>query len=178
MKCRVRKGHEIPIDKLTAYLTAHIVSFAAPIVEISQFEGGQVFTIRIKKYKTNFCYQSNPTYFIKDSKNICYVLRKKPPGKLLASAHQVEREYRIMTSLKNTKVPVPHCYCICNDPDVIGTQFFVMEHINGRVIRDPSLPDFTPRERTAMYHSIITVLAELHSKSKSKCYVTLYLYTI
>ena len=69
-----------------------------------------------------------------------YVLRKKPPGKLLPSAHAIEREYKIMTALRGSSVPVPHTYCLCEDPRIIGTPFFVMAYLPGRIFKDVALP--------------------------------------
>lgn len=78
-------------------------------------------------------------------------MRKKPPGKLLSNtAHQVEREYKIMHSLEHTDVPVPKAYCLCEDISVIGTAFYIMEFLDGRIIEDPAIPDVTPEERTEM----------------------------
>jgi aminoglycoside phosphotransferase (APT) family kinase protein len=80
-----------------------------------------------------------------------YVMRKKPPGKLLSkTAHQVEREYRIIHALENTDVPVPKAYCLCEDASIIGTAFYIMEFLDGRIIVDASIPDVTPEERTEM----------------------------
>jgi len=78
-------------------------------------------------------------------------MRKKPPGKLLSkTAHQVEREYRIIHALENTDVPVPKAYCLCEDPSVVGTPFYIMEFLDGRIIIDASLPDVSPEERNEM----------------------------
>lgn len=78
-------------------------------------------------------------------------MRKKPPGKLLSkTAHQVEREYRIIHALENTDVPVPKAYCLCEDASIIGTAFYIMEFLDGRIIVDASIPDVTPEERTEM----------------------------
>lgn len=98
--------------------------------------------------------QSNPTYQITDSTGAKYVMRKKPPGKLLSkTAHQVEREYRIIHALENTDFPVPKTYCLCEDASVIGTAFYIMEFLDGRIIEDPTMPGVTPEERSAMYVS-------------------------
>jgi aminoglycoside phosphotransferase (APT) family kinase protein len=80
------------------------------------------------------------------------VLRKKPPGKLLSkTAHKVEREYRIIKALENTDVPVPKAYCLCEDDAVVGTPFYIMEFLDGRIIEDPSIPGVSAEERTALY---------------------------
>jgi hypothetical protein len=91
-----------------------------------------------------------------------YVLRRKPPGQLLPSAHAVEREYRVMTALMDV-VPVPRTHLLCEDPDVIGTPFFLMEYVAGHPMTDASLPHRSPAERRAIYESIISVLARLHT---------------
>lgn len=102
--------------------------------------------------------QSNPTYELTDSTNAKYVLRKKPPGKLVSnSAHKVEREYRILNSLKNTDVPVPKVFCLCEDETVIGTPFYIMSFLDGRIFEDPSLPGVTSADRTEMYESSLLV---------------------
>jgi aminoglycoside phosphotransferase (APT) family kinase protein len=79
-------------------------------------------------------------------------MRKKPPGKLVSkTAHQVEREYRIIHALEETDVPVPKAYCLCEDDSVIGTPFYIMEFLDGRIIEDPTMPDVPPSERTEMF---------------------------
>lgn len=81
-----------------------------------------------------------------------YVLRKKPPGKLLSkTAHQVEREYKIIHALEKTDVPVPKAYCLCEDSNVIGTPFYIMEFLDGRIFTDPAIPGVSAEERTALY---------------------------
>ena len=79
-------------------------------------------------------------------------MRKKPPGKLVSkTAHQVDREYRIIHSLEHTDVPVPKAYCLCEDDSVVGTAFYIMEFLDGRMVTEPVFPDASPEERTAMY---------------------------
>lgn len=106
--------------------------------------------------------QSNPTFRIDDASGT-YVLRKKPPGKLLPSAHAVDREYRVISALGNTNVPVPEAVLLCEDDAVIGQMFYLMKYVAGRVIPLPSLPDCEPKERGALYHSMASVLGQLHS---------------
>lgn len=140
----VREHHKFDEARLWSYLGEHIDDdFTA--AEILQFEGGQ----------------SNPTFLI-TARRDTYVLRKKPPGKLLKSAHQVEREYRVMSALQDTDVPVPRTHLLCEDDAVIGTPFFVMEHVEGRVLIDTFLPSFTPPQRTETYRSFIESIAALH----------------
>src|SRR4030095_532411 len=124
----IRQGHEIDRDRLERYLAEALEGFRGPL-EIRQFEGGQ----------------SNPTYFLRASSGQ-YVLRKKPPGQLLPSAHAVDREYRVMTALAETDVPVPVTLLMCNDASVIGTPFFVMDCVSGRVFRQPHLPRVAPAD--------------------------------
>eukprot|EP00741_Cyanophora_paradoxa_P011685 tig00020563_g11289.t1 len=107
--------------------------------------------------------QSNPTYFVQAGEH-AYVLRKKPAGKLLPSAHAVEREFRVMRALgRLTTVPVPEAILLCEDPAVIGTPFFLMRYERGRLFQDPSLPGMEPAERAAVYESMGDTLAKLHA---------------
>ncbi|KAL8026105.1 hypothetical protein ABFX02_14G007100 [Erythranthe guttata] len=111
--------------------------------------------------------QSNPTFLIEvhsGSLKKRYVMRKKPPGKLLESAHAVEREFQVLHALgTHTLVPVPKVYCLCTDSKVIGTPFYIMEYLEGRIYLDPMLPDVPPRQRNAIYHATAKALAALHS---------------
>jgi aminoglycoside phosphotransferase (APT) family kinase protein len=140
----VRQGHELDVAGLERYLAAHLPAFRGPL-EIRQFEGGQ----------------SNPTFFLR-TPGAGYVLRKKPPGQLLPSAHQVEREYRVMTALRDSGVPVPATHLLCADDQVIGTPFFVMDCVEGRVFRQPHLPGVSAVDRATMYDHMAAVLARLH----------------
>jgi aminoglycoside phosphotransferase (APT) family kinase protein len=115
--------------------------------------------VKVLKFDTG---QSNPTYLLTSGRQR-YVLRKKPPGQLLASAHQVDREYRVMHALRETDVPVPRMLALCQDDSVIGTAFFVMEWVEGRIFWDPDIPEVGPAERKAMYADKIDVLARLHN---------------
>ena len=121
------------------------VPSAGKIEKIAQFKGGQ----------------SNPTYKI-TSEDQEFVLRRKPPGILLPSAHAVDREYKVITALQNTEVPVPKTYGLCEDEDVIGTSFFVMDFLDGSIYWDLLLADKSPKERTEIYASKNQVIAELH----------------
>ena len=118
---------------------------AGKIEKIAQFKGGQ----------------SNPTYKITTEAQE-FVLRRKPPGILLPSAHAVDREYKVITALQNTEVPVPITYGLCEDEDVIGTSFFVMDFLDGSIYWDLLLADKSPKERTEIYASKNKVIAELH----------------
>jgi aminoglycoside phosphotransferase (APT) family kinase protein len=106
--------------------------------------------------------QSNPTFFVSyDARRL--VVRKQPPGDLLPSAHAVDREYRVLSALAATAVPVPRALAFCADRGVIGTPFYVMERVDGRVFHDCALPGVTPAERTLMYASMADTLAALHN---------------
>lgn len=113
----------------------------------------------VEKFNTG---QSNPTYRVEaDSGN--YVLRAKPPGTLLKSAHQVDREYRVMKALAANNVPVPQVYGLTGEDSAIGRMYFVMELVEGRIFWDPALPEVSKQERTAIYDGMNDVLARLHS---------------
>lgn len=119
--------------------------------------------------------QSNPTYLLTSIDKHQYVLRKKPPGKLLSkTAHKVEREYRILHALEPTDVPVPKTYCLCEDDSVIGTAFYIMEFLDGRIIEDPSLPDVSPGDRRKMWHAAVTTLAKFHRVSPKSVNLSSY----
>jgi acyl-CoA dehydrogenase len=105
--------------------------------------------------------QSNPTYRIHGGDS-AFVLRKQPPGKLLASAHAIDREYRVMQALRDTGVPVPQMYFYCDDVSIAGTPFYLMEFLDGRVMVDQSLPGMAPEDRTAIYREMNRVLSALH----------------
>jgi aminoglycoside phosphotransferase (APT) family kinase protein len=140
----VRSGHELDRDRLERYLRDRLDDFCGAL-EIRQFEGGQ----------------SNPTFLLQ-TPDRDYVLRKKPPGQLLPSAHQVEREYRVMTALRDSGVPVPRTLLLCVDDAIVGTPFFVMDCVDGRVFRQPHLPGVALEDRAAMYQDMADVLAQLH----------------
>lgn len=140
----VREAHRFDEAALAAYLAANVSGYQGPLT-VQQFEGGQ----------------SNPTFqLITPGKR--YVLRKQPPGELLRSAHQVDREYRVMKALRGSDVPVPEMYCLCEDPEVIGTKFYVMEMVEGRLFTEALLPELTPQARRAIYLDLARVMASLH----------------
>ena len=129
--------HSFETNALVAWLEEQINGFKGPI-EVFQFQGGM----------------SNPTFLINDKNGKSYVLRKKPPGELLPSAHAVDREYLITSTLIDTSVPVVKTLGFCEDRSIIGTEFFLMEHKAGRIFHDPSLPDLTHQERAELYQSM------------------------
>jgi len=131
--------------RLEDYLRAQVPGFAGPIV-VSQFKGGQ----------------SNPTYLVETPLRR-YVLRRKPPGKLLPSAHAVDREYRVISALYPTGFPVPRTYALCADESVIGTMFYIMDKVEGRILWDQSLPAYAPAERHAIHMAALKTLAGLHN---------------
>lgn len=143
----VRKAHRLDDVVLADYLKEHLDDFSGKL-EVRQFGYGQ----------------SNPTYFLTDvEKGRNYVLRKKPPGKLLPSAHAVDREYRIIEALGKTDVPVPDVHLLCQDESIIGTPFYVMAHVKGRIFRNPTVPDATGAdERAAIFETMIDTLARIH----------------
>lgn len=106
--------------------------------------------------------QSNPTYLVKAG-GATFVLRKKPPGQVLPSAHAVEREFQVLAALQATPVPVPRVVTLCQDPGVIGTPFYLMQHVKGRIYDDPALPGCVPTQRAAIYGEMARTLAALHS---------------
>ena len=137
--------HDLPLGRLEGWMSDHIDGFRGPLAA-EQFEGGQ----------------SNPTYKLLSGSG-AYVLRRKPLGQLLPSAHAVDREYRVMHALSGTAVPVPEVHALCEDDSVIGSVFYVMEFLDGRIFWDPRLPGLSPAERRAMFQSMNAVIAALHS---------------
>ena len=136
---------DFDLAALRQYLVSHLAGFSGEL-NIRQFTAGQ----------------SNPTFQLitADKK---YVLRKKPSGDLLPSAHAIDREHRVLQALQDTPVPVPEVLALCMDRDVIGTEFYVMEMVEGQVYQDPGLPGLTPVQRRAYYQSFIQTLAHLHT---------------
>jgi aminoglycoside phosphotransferase (APT) family kinase protein len=141
----VKPSHAFDVASLERYMREHVADFKGPLT-VRQFVGGQ----------------SNPTYYL-HTPGAEYVLRRKPPGKLLPSAHAVDREYRVITALGQTDVPVPRTYALCEDPEVVGTPFYIMSCVRGRVLVDPRLPGLGPSERAAIYDAMNDVLARLHN---------------
>ncbi|MFN7264982.1 MAG: phosphotransferase [Phenylobacterium sp.] len=141
----VAESHRFDEAALAAWMQAHVEGYEGPL-EVRQFKGGQ----------------SNPTYqLVTPGKK--YVMRRKPPGKLLPSAHAVDREYKVITALYPTGFPVARSYGLCTDESVIGTWFYVMDMVEGRILWDQTLPQYEPAERRAIYMAKIKTLADLHN---------------
>ncbi|MBW7851599.1 MAG: phosphotransferase [Rhodospirillales bacterium] len=140
----VRAGHAFDETALARRLESTIPGFHGPL-SVNQFDGGQ----------------SNPTFHLRSAGGD-YVLRKRPPGKLLPSAHAIDREYRVMKALADSDVPVPRMLAYCDDDSVIGTAFYVMDYVPGRILTDPLLPGMPPAERAAIYDAMNDTLARLH----------------
>jgi aminoglycoside phosphotransferase (APT) family kinase protein len=140
----VLPNHRFDEAALARYLAGRLPGFPGPLT-VRQFQGGQ----------------SNPTFHLQ-ADGRAWVLRKKPPGKLLPGAHAVEREFRIQQALQDSGVPVPRMALLCEDEAVIGQAFYVMSHVAGRVFTDRLLGGCAPEERAAMYDDMNAVLARLH----------------
>ena len=141
----VKDAHRFDERQLDAYLSETIDGYCGPL-SVKQFEGGQ----------------SNPTYLL-STPDRKYVMRRKPPGKLLKSAHAVDREFRVISALGKVGFPVPEALVLCEDERVTGTMFYVMAHVPGRIFLDCAMPDLTPGERATVFDSVNETLARLHS---------------
>src|SRR5437660_3297636 len=135
----VEDRHRIDVERLEQYLKLRVRG-------LEQFKGGQ----------------SNPTYRITAADGRRFVLRRKPPGKLLPSAHAVEREYRVIQALHAAGFPVARPHALCEDDSVIGTAFYVMDYVEGRVLWDPALPGMTREQRAAIWDEQNKVISKLH----------------
>jgi len=136
---------DFDVDKLARYLEANVIGFKGPL-KAEKFAGGQ----------------SNPTFKISAGSGE-YVLRRKPPGELLKSAHAVDREYRVLSALADTDVPVAQVYHLCEDDAIIGSMFYLMEYMQGRVLWDPALPNMSTVQRGEIFDQMNQVLVSLHS---------------
>jgi aminoglycoside phosphotransferase (APT) family kinase protein len=141
---RIRAGQEIDQRTLAEWLSAHVPGYAGPLA-VEQFKGGQ----------------SNPTYLL-HTPTRDYVLRRKPPGALLKGAHAIEREYRVLRALADVGFPVARPLALCLDEAIIGTWFFVMEMVRGRIFWESTLPGLTPLERPAYFDAMNATIANLH----------------
>lgn len=143
--CDVSEKLRFDVAALEAWMQANVAGYAGPL-NVSQFKGGQ----------------SNPTYRL-DTPARAYVLRRKPPGKLLPGAHAVEREARVMGALRKTGFPVPHIHGLCEDDSVIGTPFFVMDMVEGRIVWEAHFPDMDRSARAAHFDAMNATIGALHS---------------
>lgn len=141
--------HAFDVDQLARWMRGHVPGFSgsAANLTVEQFQGGQ----------------SNPTYRIEVDDGSAFILRRKPQGKLLPSAHAVDREHRIMAALVGTDVPVPKMIGLCEEPEVIGTAFYLMECVRGRIYWDPTLPEIARESRKDYYAEMNRVIAALHT---------------
>ncbi|MBV8850349.1 MAG: phosphotransferase family protein [Methylobacteriaceae bacterium] len=146
----VEERHRFDEARLDEWMRGNVGGYSGPLT-VSQFKGGQ----------------SNPTYRL-DTPDVSYVLRRKPFGKLLPSAHAVDREYRVITALHATGFPVARTYGLCTDDSVIGAAFYIMSMVEGRIFWDGTLPGIEPGERRAIYESEIRTLARLHQYDPEK----------
>ena len=140
----VREAHRFDETRLAAWMAEHVEGYVGPL-RVEQFKGGQ----------------SNPTYRLVTSAG-AYVLRRKPPGDLLKGAHAIEREARVMQGVGPYNFPVPRVHGLCTDDSVIGTAFYVMDMVDGRIFWDPTLPGMVPAERAAIFDAMNATIAGLH----------------
>lgn len=146
------KTQTLDTQSLSDYLMQHIDGFQGPVTA-EKFAGGQ----------------SNPTFKLSTADGQQYVLRRKPPGELLKSAHAVDREYRVISALRDTDVPVPKTYALCEDDSIIGSMFYVMEYKEGRILWDPLLPEAVDNaERGEFYDAMNQTMAALHNVDVDK----------
>ncbi|KAM6160596.1 acyl-CoA dehydrogenase family member 11 [Erethizon dorsatum] len=141
--------HKLDHKALEAYLNQHLPGFGS--------QPGT--TLTIAQYRSG---QSNPTFYLQKGSQ-AYVLKKKPPGLLLPKAHKIDREFKVQKTLSSVGFPVPKPLLYCSDASVIGTEFYVMEHVQGRIFRDFTLPEVSPPERSAIYVAMVETLAQIHS---------------
>ena len=141
----VEERHRFDLARLDSWLRENVKGYSGRL-EVEQFKGGQ----------------SNPTYRV-SAGGKRYALRRKPPGKLLPSAHAVDREYRVITALHGAGFPVARTYGLCTDDSVVGTMFYVTDCVEGRVLWDQSLPGASKPERAAIWDELNRVIAQLHS---------------
>lgn len=144
------EAHAFDVNALQDYMRSHVEGFAGPLT-VRQFRGGQ----------------SNPTYRL-DASSGSYVMRRKPPGKLLRSAHAVDREFRVISALYGADFPVPRPFALCEDDQVVGTMFYIMDFVDGRIFWDLDLPECDRDERAAIYDDANRVISDLHNFDVSK----------
>jgi aminoglycoside phosphotransferase (APT) family kinase protein len=140
----VAPQHAFDVARLAEFMRQHVDGFSGELT-VEQFKGGQ----------------SNPTFLL-TAGGKQYVMRRKPPGTLLPSAHAVDREYKVITALAKTDVPVARTYALCEDDSVIGSAFYIMDYVQGRILWNSGLPGFEPAERAALFNEMNRVIAALH----------------
>ncbi len=141
----VQERHQFDVANLQSFMESNVEGYSGQLT-VEEFAGGQ----------------SNPTYLL-TAGDKQYVMRRKPPGNILKSAHAVDREYKVITALQNTDVPVAKTYALCTDDDVIGTWFYIMDYLDGRVIWDSTAGPYTPEERGEFWDSANDAIARLHN---------------
>jgi len=146
----VREAHQFDVGRLEEYMLSHVEHFQGPLT-VKQFKGGQ----------------SNPTYLL-ESPSGKYVMRRKPPGKLLKSAHAVDREFKVISALYAADFPVPRPWVLCKDEEIAGTMFLIMDFVEGRIFWEPDLPDLDKDERAAIYDNVGQTIARLHNFDHEK----------
>ncbi len=142
----VAPQHAFDIERLTQFMREQVEGFSGEL-QVEQFKGGQ----------------SNPTFMLTDGRGKRYVMRRKPPGVLLPSAHAVDREFKVISGLAQTDVPVAKAYALCEDTEVIGTMFYIMDCVDGRIMWDPKIPEVGNEERAAIFDEMNRVIAALHT---------------
>lgn len=146
----IQDQHKFDQANLHAYMQANVEGFSGELT-VAQFKGGQ----------------SNPTYLL-EAGGKRYVMRRKPPGTLLKSAHAVDREYKVLTALADEDVPSARTYALCTDDAIVGTWFYIMEYLDGRVIWDSASGPYSPEERAAMFDAANLAVAKLHNVDFNK----------
>jgi aminoglycoside phosphotransferase (APT) family kinase protein len=141
----MRPGQEVDAGRLDRWMASHVPGYLGPL-RVEQFKGGQ----------------SNPTYKLRTSGRD-YVLRRKPPGTLLPGAHAVEREFRVISALDRAGFPVAHPYALCEDPGIIGTPFYIMQMVEGRIFWDTGLPALGAAQRAGHFDAMNATIARLHT---------------
>ncbi|MEC4722060.1 phosphotransferase [Noviherbaspirillum sp. CPCC 100848] len=141
----VAPQHAFDIDRLAAFMRQNVDDFRGEL-QVEQFKGGQ----------------SNPTFLL-TAGGRQYVMRRKPPGTLLPSAHAVDREYRVISALAGTDVPVAKAHALCEDDSIIGSAFYIMDYVQGRILWNSALPGFEAAERSALFTEMNRVIAALHN---------------
>ncbi len=152
----VAPQHAFDPSRLAAFMRQHVDDFRGEL-QLEQFKGGQ----------------SNPTFLL-TAGGKQYVMRRKPPGVLLPSAHAVDREYRVISALADSDVPVAKTYALCEDKEVIGSAFYIMDYVQGRILWNSALPEFAAAERTALFAEMNRVIAALHKVDVASVGLTSY----